>query len=75
MGQVTVAQVVEMTIQDLEGINVPVSLIEQIGTPIRQAVHNLREVQAAWARESAKAQEKAEEEAEAAEEGAEQDAD
>lgn len=69
MGQVTVAQVVEMTIRNLEDINVPVRLKEQIATPISQAIHNLREVQAAWAREEAKAKAEAEEEEEPAEGG------
>ena len=40
--QMTVRQVLEATIGILENVRVPVSQIEETGTPIRMAVGNLR---------------------------------
>jgi len=41
-GSMTVRQVIEITISNLNGISVPRWLNEQIGIPIDNAVHNLR---------------------------------
>lgn len=48
----TTGEVVEMTIRTLENISVPVGLMGQIGTPIVQAINNLKKVQEAWAKEA-----------------------
>ena len=48
----TVAEVVEMTIRKLSSISVPVAFMEQIGVPIAQAVNNLKKIQEAWAKEA-----------------------
>lgn len=41
--QVTVSEVLEMTIRNLFAVSVPVEYIEQIGMPISMAVGNLKE--------------------------------
>ena len=43
METMTVKEVLEITIKNLEGIQVPVALLESIGVPIRQNANNLRE--------------------------------
>ena len=48
----TVGEVVEMTIRTLSNISVPVSLMGQIGLPISQAVNNLQKIQEAWKKEA-----------------------
>lgn len=39
----TIDEVLEITINMLNGVNVPVCLMDQIGTPISQAIGNLTE--------------------------------
>ena len=39
----TPEQIIEITIRNLNGINVPAGLTEQIGIPILQNINNLRE--------------------------------
>ncbi len=50
--KLTTGEVVEMTISILSNINVPAGLIPQIGSPIVQAINNLKKVQDAWAKEA-----------------------
>lgn len=40
---VTVEQVLDATVRNLQQINVPISQIDSIGLPIYQAVNNLKE--------------------------------
>jgi len=49
--QLTVREVVEETIKILEKINVPVSLIQDIGLPITRAIGNLNACCEAWTQE------------------------
>lgn len=39
----TIKQVLEITTRNLEGINVPVSMIQQIGIPLMNSIGNLRQ--------------------------------
>ena len=57
----TVAELVQLTIDELRRVRVPVELIEEIGFPIARAVRALQECQAAWARDEAEAARKAQE--------------
>ena len=41
--QMTVLEVLEITVRDLGGINIPVGMIQQVGMPIGQAIGNLNE--------------------------------
>lgn len=52
----TTGDVVEMTINILSNISVPVGLNKQIAEPIEIAIMNLKKVQEAWAKEAEKAQ-------------------
>lgn len=61
--QITVNKALEITINILNGINVPISLMEQIGLPISRAVHNIEQCVEALNRADAE-QQKTEEEPE-----------
>lgn len=39
--RMTVEQVIEVTVKLLEGIRLPISMIDEVGAPIRAAVNNL----------------------------------
>lgn len=43
MQQVTVKEVLQATIDILNGINIPVSMLDQIGNPIKVCANNLTE--------------------------------
>lgn len=43
MEQMTVEQVIDITIGILEGISLPVGMIEQVGIPVSRAVSNLKQ--------------------------------
>lgn len=58
--QIPVYKALEITIDILNGISVPVSLMEQIGVPISRAVNNLAQCVEAILRDSEKAKDEAE---------------
>ena len=74
----TPEQVIEITINNLKGINVPVELHEQIATPIIKSMGNLQLILDAWAKAKAEKEQQEAEEApevsEVAEDGQEADA-
>lgn len=53
----TVEQVVRETIRILGGIMIPVSMVDTIGMPIKQAIHNLEACCEAWEKENENNQE------------------
>ena len=61
MGDPTVRDVIEMTISDLKQIRVPAEFLDEIGLPLRNALHNLKQCVDAIDREMAQAAPAAEE--------------
>lgn len=57
----SIREVLELVINDLNGINVPVGLMEQIGLPINQSIGNLKACVEAINRDDKKPQEEAKE--------------
>lgn len=57
----TIKEVLELVIDDLSKINVPVGLMEQIGLPINQSIGNLKACVEAISRDEKKPQEEAKE--------------
>ena len=57
----SIREVLELVINDLNGINVPVGLMEQIGLPINQSIGNLKACVEAINRDEKKPQEEAKE--------------
>lgn len=55
----TIKEVLELVIDDLRKINVPVGLMEQIGLPINQSIGNLKACIEAINRDEKKPQEEA----------------
>ena len=47
--RLTVEQVVELTIRDLESVRVPMGLMDDIGVPVGRAIRNLKECLRVWA--------------------------
>ena len=54
MGEFTVRDVLEVTMRQLNRVMVPVEMINQVGIPIRDAVHNMQMCVEAIDREAAK---------------------
>ena len=57
MAKPTVRDVIGMTVRDLGQIRIPAELIEEIGIPIMNALHNLKQCEEAIDREMAQAEE------------------
>ena len=55
MAEPTVRDVIEMTINDLKQIRVPAEELDEIGLPVRNALHNLKMCRDAIDREMAQA--------------------
>ena len=55
--KLTVEQVLEMTVNMLGRITVPVAMIESIGTPVAQAINNINGCLEAFKRQEQEAQE------------------
>ena len=51
--EITVDDVVRECVQQLRALNVPISMIDQIGVPVARVVHNLRACIDAWERDAA----------------------
>lgn len=54
MGEMTVRDVLEVTMRQLERVQVPVGMIDQVGIPIRDAIHNMKMCVEAIDRDAAK---------------------
>ena len=54
----TVREIVETVIKDLGGINVPVSMLDNIGIPIARAIQGLQLCVDAWNEDDAKQDQK-----------------
>ena len=57
--QVTIGDALRMVIDNLEGINIPISMLQQIGLPVAESINILRDVYRVMLENEKKAREEA----------------
>lgn len=57
--QVTIGDALRMVIDNLEGINIPISMLQQIGLPVAESINILRDVYRVMQENEKKAREEA----------------